>query len=386
MVPGRQVRRAPHSNSLTKGIVVTFAFEKIGRAWPYGLVFLLGAITSRLSPENVAGIGSAFNGVPSAIASATGLLSSFSTEIAAAAAIAAALFLLRQLYLYAASRVREASPASKLGNVTSAPRAKVLDAVSENLEKQISALVGIATAHLESSNVRAEAYAQARAGLGSADTAEKVHAIVEVLVSTSSLAQSEAEHLRTELKAARAQVTDIRLQLVATEKIAQLDGLTGLPNRRHFEAALKSAVADAHESVMPMCLVMADIDHFKKVNDTHGHPTGDEILKQFGKFLANNVRSSDIVARYGGEEFALILQKTPTGSAVEVVERLRRNIQATHWMSAGGKDIGTVTASFGLAEIKDAEGAGALVERADRKLYAAKRNGRNRVEFDASRE
>ena len=386
MVPGRQVRRAPHSDSLTKGIVVTFFFEKIGRAWPYGLVFLLGAITSRLSPENVAGIGSAFKGLPSVTRTGAGALSSLSAGIATAAAFAVGLYLLRQLYVYVSAHIREDLPLPTRGNANLSPRAKVLDAVSENLEKQISVLVGIATAQLESSNVRAEAYAQARAGLSSANTAEKVHAIVEVLVSTSTSAQSEAEHLRTELNAARAQVTNIRQQLVATEKIAQLDGLTGLPNRRHFEAALKTAIAEAQENFMPLCLVMADIDHFKKVNDTHGHPTGDAVLKQFGQVLANNVRSSDIVARFGGEEFAVILQMTPTGSAVEVVERLRRNIQATHWMSVSGKDIGTVTASFGLAEIKDAEGAGALVERADRKLYAAKRNGRNRVEFDASRD
>ena len=297
-----------------------------------------------------------------------------------AAATAATLFLAISGYVHFAARQRTAAGGDRNSSVK---RAEVVEAVSKSLEDQLTLLVSAASVHLEKSNIRSDAFANAQAGLASANTVEKVQAIVDILISTSTSAQLETKDLRSKLNVARAQVVDIRQRLAASEKIAQLDGLTGLPNRCSFETALVTAVTEAHESLMPQCLVMADIDYFKKVNDTQGHPTGDAVLKQFSEVLAKNVRSTDIVARFGGEEFAVILRKTPMGNAVDIVERMRRSIQATKWLSAAGKDIGTLTSSFGIAEIKEAERPDALVERADRKLYAAKRNGRNRVEIDS---
>ena len=127
---------------------------------------------------------------------------------------------------------------------------------------------------------------------------------------------------------------------------------------------------------------MADIDHFKRINDKFGHPTGDAVLKQFARILSSSVRPTDMVARYGGEEFVLILKKTPMGNAVQVAERIRGNILVSKWNDPNTNvDIGALTASFGIAEINDHETAKGIVERADQRLYVAKNNGRNRVEI-----
>ena len=271
------------------------------------------------------------------------------------------------------------------GKNSDAPKAKTVDRAREGLEKQLSELVIIVSRYLEANSAHSAAFEKVQASLASANTVEKVQAVVDVLISSSAQGQLDAEALRGSLKAAQAQTTALRQQLVRVEKLASLDGLTSLPNRRYFQEFLHEAVKESHSDYTPLCVIMADIDHFKKVNDKFGHPTGDAVLRQFADVMSRSLRSTDFVARYGGEEFILVLKTTPMGNALQVAERIRTSIRSAAWKDPKtGSDIGNITASFGVAEIIDGETADHLVERADKKLYLAKKNGRNRVEIDTA--
>lgn len=167
--------------------------------------------------------------------------------------------------------------------------------------------------------------------------------------------------------------------LAVAELRAASDPLTGLPNRRAADDAIKRLIAHAGRTVTPLSVVLIDLDHFKEVNDLHGHEQGDAALAAIGQILAASVRASDFAARYGGEEFLLLLPDTDRAGAVGVAEKLRRTIE-----NAEIREIGCLTASFGIAASpEDAVDSEQLLRRADRALYAAKAHGRNRVEVAA---
>lgn len=168
----------------------------------------------------------------------------------------------------------------------------------------------------------------------------------------------------------------------AAEARANLDALTGLPNRRHLDD-LGRALAQGRRRGDRLGLLMIDIDHFKRLNDRHGHQTGDAVLRLVAQAIAASVRADDTPARYGGEEFAVILRQASPEQAVEVAERIRSAVARSPLADLGVE--GPVTVSVGVAL---ASGAGeplfGLVERADRALFRAKRTGRDRVIVDAT--
>jgi diguanylate cyclase (GGDEF)-like protein len=162
---------------------------------------------------------------------------------------------------------------------------------------------------------------------------------------------------------------------------AATDALTGLGNTRTVRETLKRMVAQAGRTITPMAVILIDLDHFKRINDTQGHGKGDEVLAAVGDVLSNEVRASDFVGRYGGEEFVAILPETDRPGAAEVAEKLRRAVSkiSVPYLEQ------TVSASFGVAAYPvDAIDPEMLLRIADRALYVAKENGRNRVEVAAS--
>ncbi|MEO8080187.1 MAG: GGDEF domain-containing protein [Caldimonas sp.] len=161
--------------------------------------------------------------------------------------------------------------------------------------------------------------------------------------------------------------------------LATYDGLTGLWNRRQIDQMLESAVKHAERQGSALCVAMVDVDHFKRVNDRHGHAIGDEVLKSVAGTLAGSVRAGDEVGRFGGEEFLLLLPATTMAQATGLADRLRNRLETLQTLPAGEPPV---TGSFGLAAWRAGESAGDLVRRADQALYRAKASGRNRVEAD----
>ena len=161
--------------------------------------------------------------------------------------------------------------------------------------------------------------------------------------------------------------------LQQVQRLAETDGLTGLANRRTFETTLERELSRAARSGEPVTLVMVDVDHFKKLNDTYGHQVGDEVLEHVAQVLASACRDFDTAARYGGEEFAVILPACSSAESLVVAERLRESI-------ASIETVTSVTASAGVATFPaHAAGSEDLIKAADEALYESKRAGRNRV-------
>jgi len=168
---------------------------------------------------------------------------------------------------------------------------------------------------------------------------------------------------------------EFKAYLDVCEEAAFTDHLTGLANRRRFERQLEREVSRTLRLDHPFCLLMIDIDNFKKLNDTYGHNVGDEAIRRIGKVLSEGTRGIDLAARFGGDEFAILLVETELSRGMEVAERLRLAIETMKIPSAGN-----VTASFGVAECpSSAQTAVDIAKAADSLLYEAKGNGRDRV-------
>lgn len=163
------------------------------------------------------------------------------------------------------------------------------------------------------------------------------------------------------------------------QRQALVDGLTGLANRRLYEAALAKELSRSDRFGEPVTLVLADLDDFKRVNDAHGHPAGDEVLREFARTLKDCLREIDLAARWGGEEFAVLLPGTDVQGGITLAERMRSALAERVIVSAAGDRI-TMTASFGVAEWGGTGTANDLLALADSALYEAKRRGKNRVE------
>jgi diguanylate cyclase len=178
--------------------------------------------------------------------------------------------------------------------------------------------------------------------------------------------------MESETEALRSRISEERQQAVT-------DALTGIPNRLAYEERLKQEVARWKRFGMPLVLMVWDIDHFKQVNDRFGHKAGDRVLRTIARVLADRIRETDFVARYGGEEFVMLMTGSALDACLHVAEQLRAAVEATgfHFRDQSV----TITASCGLAEMRDGDSTEHWFERADQALYRAKQEGRNRCEL-----
>ena len=203
--------------------------------------------------------------------------------------------------------------------------------------------------------------------------------VQDMLLETKRMAEQNRS-LEQQLKGSTVEIDTLRASLDEMRRAAVTDGLTGVGNRKAFDAALKEAAAEAAQAKHALCLVMTDVDHFKKFNDTHGHLLGDEVLKLVARVLKAGVKGRDTVARYGGEEFAVILPETSLENAWRLADQLREQLKHKKiTIKSTGKDLGRVTASLGIARYRAGESLNDFIARADAALYFAKRNGRDRV-------
>jgi diguanylate cyclase (GGDEF)-like protein len=177
----------------------------------------------------------------------------------------------------------------------------------------------------------------------------------------------------------------IRITTLVEESrhLAAVDPLTGLTNRRAFLHEVEAEVARAERHRQPLSFVILDVDHFKRINDTHGHAGGDAVLSELGRALAKQARKGDVIARWGGEEFILALHSADLDGATIVAERLRALFEGLVIAGPTGERI-PVTASFGVVQRGRGERVDATIDRADRAMYRSKTGGRNRVTTDGS--
>jgi diguanylate cyclase (GGDEF)-like protein len=197
--------------------------------------------------------------------------------------------------------------------------------------------------------------------------------------------ESEARYAELEQRMLGLQRENLDL-LVKNRTLAEVssrDVLTGLYNRWYVIEKIDSEINRAIRHGSPMSLLMLDIDHFKRINDTWGHSAGDEVLKGVGQLLRDSCRVYDVPGRYGGEEFCIVLPETQLGNTAVVAERIRKRFESTE-LSCGGEAV-VVTASIGIAGMDEPASneilsPAALIDRADRALYSAKSRGRNRIE------
>ena len=202
----------------------------------------------------------------------------------------------------------------------------------------------------------------------------------EVIAATKKIRSSgEMTHQRLEETTKSLQVLKKDFEDAKTELLQ--DFLTGVMNRKGFDETLAKSVSSATGN---LCLLMIDIDHFKKFNDKHGHIVGDEVLKFVAKNVRKIVRGNDSIARIGGEEFAVILPKTPLLGAVTVAENARASISRLKLERKGKSEkLETITVSIGVSQYKQGESLEEFVNRADQALYFAKNSGRNRVSTES---
>jgi diguanylate cyclase len=232
-----------------------------------------------------------------------------------------------------------------------------------------------------------ESLAGANQRLAAATSREQLVEIIEVLARSTREMRESNRTLEERLSLSRTEISGLQQSLEAIRAETLTDPLTGLGNRKFFDRMIDMAVETAFASERPLALLMFDIDHFKSFNDSYGHLTGDQVLRLVGTSLKHTIKGQDITARYGGEEFAVVLPNTPLHQAIAIADQIRHTIMAKELKKKStGEILGRVTISVGVSMLKPGDDTDALIERADACLYAAKRNGRNRVICEADPE
>ena len=221
--------------------------------------------------------------------------------------------------------------------------------------------------------------AEASAPLGR----ERMTEILDALVAATHEVATSNATLEKRLEEARSEVDSLRTRLDVVRQESLTDPLTGIANRKHFEATLMRSVEGARRDGTALTLIVIDIDEFKRFNDLYGHLTGDQVLRLVGAAMRENVAGDGTLARFGGEEFGIILPRTSTADALNCAEKIRRDVMGRELLKRStGESLGRVTVSLGIASIRPDDEATSLLERADLCMYRAKRSGRNRTVTD----
>ncbi|WP_293856070.1 diguanylate cyclase [Sphingomonas sp. SCN 67-18] len=212
------------------------------------------------------------------------------------------------------------------------------------------------------------------------DTALEPHQSLAALLDLTRSMIEKTREAENELRLTGKRMSALRTNLAEARRVAQSDVLTGLANRRAFEDRLKRAVNQARETHRPLALAFCDIDHFKTINDTHGHEVGDRILRYVARQLAAASGNNCFVARHGGEEFVMLFENVTVEEAFDIVEACRADLASRRLIARkSGDPIGQVTFSAGVAGLTGEESGREMLRHADGALYRAKSEGRDRV-------
>lgn len=255
-----------------------------------------------------------------------------------------------------------------------------INSVSERMHARIDAVYEAIDSAMTTASSYSGSLQTATGDLGRDITAADMRAMALRLLAETRNMQETNSNLERQLEASRDDISALQRDLDDVRRESMLDPLTKISNRKSFDEGISRAIIDAVSNSHPLCVLMIDIDHFKRFNDTYGHQTGDQVLRLVAMTLKSNIKGKDIAARYGGEEFVAVLPQTDMEGAVIVAENIRQAIQAKELLKRSTNEkLGRVTASFGVAMFHPSDTTTSLIERADSCLYAAKHAGRNRV-------
>jgi len=258
----------------------------------------------------------------------------------------------------------------------------------DNASAGVSATLKAVTEKLEAAGRDAGDYgralSEASGALGGGQSPEELRIFVDTMMAETRKMEARTKTLEKELQQSSQQVNHLKTQLDSVRKESLTDALTGVANRKAFDIEFARAISDARTNGEPMSLLMCDIDHFKRFNDSWGHQTGDRVLQLVAQGLSENLKGRDTVARFGGEEFAVILRQTTLDNATVLANLLRMFVQNKKLVKKSTGDIlGTITISIGIAVLGETDTPASLIQRADACLYRAKHGGRNRAVSEA---
>ncbi|MDE3115713.1 MAG: GGDEF domain-containing protein [Pseudomonadota bacterium] len=257
---------------------------------------------------------------------------------------------------------------------------EAMDSVGESVAETLDVMLGKLEKAGRDTVDYGKTLSAATGELGTAQSPAGVRKLVDGLIKATHTMEERTKVLENELQNSSREVTELKSKLDDVRKESLTDPLTGIANRKAFDAELNSAIRQARDNQEPLSLLMCDIDHFKRFNDTFGHQTGDHVLRLVANCLSENVKGRDTAARYGGEEFVVIVRGTPLEAAMRLADQIRTGVESKKLVKKSTGDIlGTITISIGVAEFDVTEAAPSLIQRADACLYAAKNGGRNCV-------
>jgi len=255
-----------------------------------------------------------------------------------------------------------------------------IDQVGARVIREINDVMNVVDDAFGITSTFGDNLADAGKNLALAASRDHVKAIIETLIRSTRDMQKTNRALDGRLKASRQAIHSLQQNLEAIRAETLTDPLTGLGNRKYFDRAVADAVTTSIAGGRLLSLLMFDIDHFKSFNDNYGHLTGDQVLRLVALSLKQTIKGQDIIARYGGEEFAVVLPNTGLRQALTVADNIRRAVMSRELKKKStGEILGRVTISVGVSTLQPGDDVYTLIERADLCLYAAKRNGRNRV-------
>jgi diguanylate cyclase len=253
-------------------------------------------------------------------------------------------------------------------------------AMQEGLKELLRKLGEVAAISGDVTADYARALAASEQQLGAISDAAGLQRVIRSLVDSTTAARTTTEKVQAELEASRTELAQLRSNLGELQTEALTDPLTGLHNRRGFERTLAELFGEKGDQFTSAALLLADIDHFKRVNDTYGHLVGDQVIRATAQVLKSAVKGRDIVARFGGEEFMVLLPDTPARGALALAEQIRTSFGKLRIRRSGSDEaIAQVTISIGVATPLAGESVEQTIDRADKALYQAKNEGRNCV-------
>jgi diguanylate cyclase len=284
-------------------------------------------------------------------------------------------------YLRSGEKLTEERCAELLANYSwDLEEVNAVSLIARKMETELASAVTLLDSATSSASAYGSSLETARDQVRQAGTKSEIVELVRGLAAQTTEMITQSRNLESQLQQSCREVERLTGELEHLREEASVDSLTQLVNRRLFDARMQQAAVTSTDTGAPLSLLLIDVDHFKKFNDTFGHLIGDQVLRLLGSVLKENCKGLDTPARYGGEEFAVILPDTSLPNAAKFAEKLRKRIADRAIVNRRtGETIGQITVSIGATGYLAGEDIADFIQRCDDALYAAKQQGRNRV-------